>query len=224
MSYGNPSIGAVLERLQREGNERLLVLPLYPQYSSSTTASVFDAVAVVLRRQRILPALRFINRYFDRPGYAQLLADSIREHWQVGDGQRHLVLSFHGIPKKLREEGDPYVDESLATAESVARALGLSQADYSIGFQSRFGPTQWVEPYTENVLRELGSRGVRRVSVVCPAFAVDCLETLEEVGLELKAGFANLGGDLDLIPALNDRRAHAEFLAGMVIEELRGWR
>jgi ferrochelatase len=223
MSYGNPTIGAAVQRFAQAGIARLLVLPLYPQYSSSTTAAVFDAITQELSGWRCQPALHFVNQYFDQDPYAAVLADSIRAHWAAKGGPQHLVFSFHGIPQRYVDEGDPYYAQALATAGAAADKLGLSKEQYTIAFQSRFGPVQWIKPYTEQVLRDLAERKILKVSVVSPSFAVDCLETLDEVACEYRDLFTELGGQLELVPALNASDPHAEFLAKLVVTQCRGW-
>lgn len=219
MSYGQPSITTALERLRASGAGRIVVLPLFPQYSSSTTGSVFDAVARTLQRWRRVPELHFIAGYHDQPGYIAALADSVREQFARA-GRSHLLMSFHGTPKAFLDAGDPYRGQCLETGRRLADALGLAATDWSLTFQSRFGRGEWLQPYTDVVLRELPGRGVRRVAVICPGFAADCLETLEEIAVRGRETFLEAGGEsYDFIPCLNTRATHIAALAGLVPPE-----
>lgn len=213
MRYGNPSIASALDRLKAAGCERILILPAYPQYAASTTASASDMVGRWAARNRNVPELRFVRSYADHPGYIAALAASVREHWmqhghlQSGD---QLVMSFHGIPKFCVEKGDPYYDECQKTGQALAAALGLQEDQYKITFQSRFGRTEWLQPYTQPTLEALARSGVRRVDILCPGFTADCLETLEEIGLECKQAFLTNGKKdggktFNYIPCLNER-------------------
>ena len=216
MSYGEPSIAGAVERLQAAGVRRLVVLPLYPQYSGSTTGAVFDALVRELARWRRVPELRFVADYHDDPGYIAALAASVRATWAV-HGRSHLLLSNHGIPVKYVTQGDPYRAQVEATTQRVVAALGLAAGEYTQTFQSRFGPTAWLEPYTDDRLIELARAGTRAVTVVTPSFAVDCLETLEEIGVESRAKFLAAGGtSFELVPALNDSAAHVAALAALL--------
>jgi protoporphyrin/coproporphyrin ferrochelatase len=224
MSYGNPSVANAIEALAEQNVRRLLVLPLYPQYCSSTTGSVFDGATRVLRRWRWLPETRFVNDYYDDPGYLDELAASIEAHWQRIGERSHLLLSYHGIPASYVEEGDPYQAQSEATTRAVVSRLGLAEDQWSHCYQSRFGRVAWLQPYTADTLGALAKRGVRKLTVVSPSFAVDCLETLEEVAVEYREKFLQLGGEsLTLVPALNDDDRHAEVLASIVQRHLTGW-
>lgn len=223
MTYGEPSIAAALEQLRAGNVQRLLVLPLYPQYSGSTTGSVFDAVTRQLQRWRRLPELRFINQYHDDARYIQALAENIRTHWQ-GHEQHHLLLSFHGLPKRYLLNGDPYFCHCHKTARLVAEQLGLTKEQWSLSFQSRVGREEWLRPYTDEHLLQLIQQGVRRVTVNCPAFAVDCLETLEEIALRNREDYLRAGGDaFDYVPALNDSDAHVQALEQLVLRHVQGW-
>jgi ferrochelatase len=224
MTYGNPSIASAIQALAEQNVKKLLVLPLYPQYCSSTTGSVFDRTTSALQRWRWLPETRFINQYCDDPAYIDALAASIEAHWQRAGQRSHLVLSYHGIPASYVKEGDPYQAQSEATTRAVVSRLGLSEDDWSHCYQSRFGRVVWLQPYTEDTLEALAVRGLRKLTVVSPAFAVDCLETLEEVAMEYRHKFLELGGEeLILVPALNDDDGHAELLASLVETQLKGW-
>ncbi len=224
MSYGNPSIASAIDALAGQNVKRLLVLPLYPQYCSSTTGSVFDATTSALRRWRWLPELRFVNDYYDDAGYIDALAASIDAHWHRVGRRSHLLLSYHGIPASYVKEGDPYQAQSEATTRAVVSRLGLADDEWSHCYQSRFGRVVWLQPYTEDTLQALAERGVRELTVVSPSFAVDCLETLEEIGIEYRDKFLQMGGEsLTLVPALNDDDRHAEVLASIVQRHLVGW-
>jgi ferrochelatase len=224
MTYGNPSISSVIHRLAKENVKRLLVLPLYPQYCSSTTAPVFDRTSRALMRWRWLPETRFINDYFDDPGYIDALTERIERHWAEIGERSHLLFSYHGIPAVYVAEGDPYQAQAETTTRLVVERLKLADGEWSHCYQSRFGNVVWLQPYTEDVLKVLASRGVRKLTVASPSFAVDCLETLEEVAIEYRDQFLELGGErLTLVPALNDDDRHADLLADIVKNHLQGW-
>ncbi len=225
MRYGRPAIGAQLQALQAEGVKRVLVLPLYPQYSGTTTASVVDDVAAWTRRQRHFPELRFVNDYHDDPGYVASLAASVRAHWQREGGPADkLVMSFHGIPERNVRLGDPYADQCRTTARLLAEALGLAPEQYQLTFQSRFGKARWLEPYTEPTLVALAQAGTRRVDVMCPGFTGDCLETLEEINQEARHAFLQAGGqEFRYIPCLNDSHAWITALSRIAQRHLAGW-
>lgn len=224
MRYGNPSIKSGLEKLRAAGAQRLLVLPLYPQYSATTTASTFDAVADVLKSWRRLPELRLVNHYHDQPGYIQALAESIRAHWQQHGQAEKLLFSFHGIPQDYFAAGDPYHCECHKTARLVAETLHLEKEQWLVTFQSRFGPRAWLEPYTDETLKQLALNGTRSVNVICPGFSADCLETLEEINIQYRAQFIACGGEQFIyIPALNDQPRHIKALADIIIQHCQGW-
>lgn len=224
MRYGNPSIASALERLRAANVRRVLVLPLYPQYSCSTTASTFDAVAAAVKAWRWVPELRFINQYHDETGYIEALVASIREAWAGREPPQKLVFSFHGTPKRFLTEGDPYYCHCHKTARLVAERLGLTAERWQLCFQSIFGREEWLKPYTIDSLRELAASGVRSVDVVCPGFSADCLETIEEIGVENRDAFLNAGGEqFHYIPALNERPDHIHALAALVQKHLAGW-
>jgi len=224
MTYGNPSITRALESLSEQNVKKLLVLPLYPQYCSSTTGSVFDRTSRALQRWRWLPETRFVNDYYRDAAYIEALAARILEHWaQVGE-RSHLLFSYHGIPAAYVAEGDPYQAQSEATTRAVVQRLGLTSDQWSHCYQSRFGSVVWLQPYTEDTLKDLARRGMRKLTVVSPSFAVDCLETLQEVAMEYRDKFLELGGErLTLVPALNDDDRHAQVLAAIVKRQLQGW-
>lgn len=209
MRYGNPAVAEKLDALTAAGARRILVVPLYPQFAASTSASTFDAVAAWTKTRRDLPELAFVRDYHDHPGYLDALAASVREHWQAhgrpGENDK-LVLSFHGLPQRCVDRGDPYRAECLRTGQGLRERLGLSEAQCLVTFQSRFGPAQWLQPYTQPTLEALGKAGTERIDILCPGFAADCLETLEEIALECKAAFLGAGGKTyHYIPCLNER-------------------
>jgi ferrochelatase len=224
MTYGNPSIAHALEALMAQNVKKLLVLPLYPQYCSSTTGSVFDRASRALQRWRWLPETRFINDYYHDSGYIDALSARILEHWAETGERSHLLFSYHGIPAAYVADGDPYQAQAEATTRLVASRLGLAPGEWSHCYQSRFGSVEWLQPYTEDTLESLAKRGVRKLTVASPSFAVDCLETLEEVAMEYRDKFLELGGErLTLVPALNDDDRHAQVLAAIVKHQLQGW-
>jgi ferrochelatase len=224
MSYGNPSIDDALDRLHEQFVRRIVVLPMYPQYSGTTTASVFDAVTRSLSRRRWVPELRFINHYHDSAGYIAALAASIRDHWDMhGRGER-LLMSFHGVPKKTLLDGDPYHCQCQKTARLVAETLELDDDEWQVSFQSRVGRAEWLRPYTDETLEAWGTERAGLVDVICPGFSADCLETLEEIAMENAETFRSSGGgDLRYIPALNARDDHVSFLARTIEKSVTGW-
>lgn len=224
MRYGNPSVAAGLDRLVAAGCEHILVVPLYPQYAASSTASALDAVYDHVRRMRNMPALRVIKHYHDDPAYIQALAAGIRDYWQTHGRPEKLLMSFHGVPKFAVDKGDPYYQQCLATGTLLAQALNLAAGQYQIAFQSRFGRTEWVQPYATEILRQWGQAHCPRVDVVCPGFTSDCLETLEEIAMQERQTFLSAGGgEFHYIPCLNERAAWIEALAGLVRRHLAGW-
>ncbi len=224
MRYGNPSVASRLDELKADGCTRVLVVPLYPQYSGTTTASVFDAVADWARQVRHVPELRFVNRFHDDPGYIRALAHSVQQHWQIHGRPDKLVMSFHGVPERTLTLGDPYHCECLKTARLLAERLALKDGEWGVSFQSRFGKAKWLEPATQTVLEQLGRAGTRRVDVVCPGFVADCLETLEEIAIEGQESFKAAGGqDFHYIPCLNDDPLWLAALAEIVQDHLQGW-
>ena len=223
MSYGSPSIPQALEELRRQGAQRIVVLPLYPQYSGTTTASVFDRVTNQLQRWRWVPELRFINSYHDDAGYIDALAASIDQHWRTHE-KNHLLFSFHGIPKSYVDAGDPYYGESMKTARLVAERLSLGEKDWSVSFQSQVGRQEWLRPYTDERLLEFARSGPKRVTLVCPGFATDCLETLEEIALRNRQLFLEAGGEAyDYVPALNSSDAHVTTPTRVIERHMQGW-
>lgn len=219
MRYGQPSIRSGLEKLLQSNAKRIIILPLYPQYSASTTASTLDAVGNVLKTWRNIPELHFVSHYHDAPDYIGALAESITEHWQQHQRAEKLLFSFHGIPQAYFEAGDPYYCECHKTARLVAEKLNLNETDWALTFQSRFGPKQWLQPYTDKTLKSLPADGVKSVDVVCPGFSADCLETLEEINMQNREFFLEAGGEnFSYIPALNDRPAHIKALANIILK------
>jgi ferrochelatase len=224
MTYGNPSIPDALHALAQQNVRRLLVLPLYPQYCSATTGSVFDKTSDALERWRWLPETRFVNDYHDDPGYIDALTKSIERHWRQAGSRSHLLLSYHGIPASYVKEGDPYQQQAEKTTRLIVERLGLADGEWSHCYQSRFGSVVWLQPYTEDTLKALAKRGLRQLTVVSPSFAVDCLETLEEVAIEYRDKFIGLGGEeLTLVPCLNDDDQHAQALAAIAARQMGGW-
>ncbi len=223
MSYGNPSIESALDELHAAGARRVVVLPLYPQYSGTTVGSVFDSVTAALSRRRWVPEFRFINHYHDKPEYIAALAASIREHREAHGAGDKLLFSFHGTPRQTLLDGDPYHCHCQKTARLVAEALNLADDEWVVSFQSRVGRAEWLRPYTDETIEELGNDGLERLDVVCPAFSVDCLETLEEIKIENGELFHESGGgELSYIPCLNAREDHVEFLAGLIEQHASG--
>ena len=219
MRYGNPSIADGMRQLAGHGCMRVLVLPLYPQYSSASTASTFDALAQTLASSRDMPEIRFVRDYHDHPAYIAALAASISEDFDARGCPNKLVFSFHGIPKRFHDDGDPYPDECSRTAELLAGALKLNDNAWVLTFQSRFGREAWMQPYTDKTLKSFPGKGIRDVAVVCPGFAADCLETLEEINIQNHKFFMDAGGEsFRYIPALNDRKDHIRALADIVYD------
>ena len=217
-------VGPTLEALRDAGVRRLIVLPLFPQGSGSTTGAVYDQVANALRRWRALPELRYIASYHADPDYVSALAASLNDHWRLHGRNGHLLMSFHGIPVSYVPRGDRYGDECRQTAAQLAAALDLAPRDWSLSFQSRFGANRWLTPATDRSLRELPRRGVRAVTVICPGFAADCLETLEEIALTGRDIFLHAGGErFDYVPALNARNDHAGALARLIVRAIADW-
>jgi len=224
MRYGQPSIASALDALRTAGAERVLVLPLYPQYAAATTASVGDAVAHWTKRRRNVPELRFVKHYHDDPGYIGALARRVSDHWMTHGRPDRLVLSFHGLPQRSLTLGDPYHCECLKTGRLLTERLKLREENVVVTFQSRFGKAEWLKPYTEPTLVALAKQGVARVDVFCPGFAADCLETLEEIDQEARAAFLAAGGkEFGYIPCLNDQHEGIAALAAIAIGHMAGW-
>ena len=224
MRYGEPAIDDVLVKLQEQGMERLLILPLYPQYSGATTGSVADAVFSSLSRWRWVPELRFMSAYHDDPRYIKAVADSIRSHREThGQGDK-LLISFHGMPKATLKAGDPYFCHCHKTARLLVAELGLDEQQWEMAFQSRFGRAAWLQPYVVQRLEALPAEGVKHLTVVCPGFASDCLETLEEIAMQGRDSFLMAGGErFDYVPALNDEAAHADLQVTRILQHASGW-
>jgi ferrochelatase len=227
MRYGQPSIPATLTRLKTEGCTRILLLPLYPQYAASTTATAYDAASTWAQATRNQPEIRTVRSFADHPGYINALAASVREHWMRNPrttGTYRLIMSFHGVPRYTLDKGDPYHCECQKSGRLLAEALGLSKDEYQICFQSRFGRAEWLQPYTAQTLHTLGQQGVQRVDMICPGFPADCLETLEEIAMEGKTEFIQAGGKEYLyIPCLNERDDWIRALADIATTHLQGW-
>ena len=224
MRYGQPSIGSQVQALLGEGVQQLVVLPLYPQFGGPTTASTFDALSDELQGQRWLPDLRFVSSYHDHPAYIKAIADSIREHWDSHGRAEKLVLSYHGMPKRYLTEGDPYHCQCHKTSRLIGEMLELSEEEMITTFQSRFGREEWLQPYTDETLEALPSQGVTAVQVVCPGFSADCLETIEEIGMENRDIFLEAGGTrYEYIPCLNAQDGHLAALTDLINDELSGW-
>lgn len=224
MTYGQPSMEQAGRELRAAGVEKMLVLPLYPQYSATTTAAVFDRLAQGLKACPHLPEMRFINDYHLHPLYIRALADSVREYRAHHGSGDKLLLSFHGIPERYENQGDPYPTQCRETAEAVAAELGLHDDQWLCSFQSRFGREEWVKPYTDATLAAWGNDGIGRVDVISPAFSADCLETLEELDVENRQHFLQHGGrEYHYIPCLNDRTDHIALLTELVRSNSGGW-
>ncbi|HKB59413.1 MAG TPA: ferrochelatase [Gallionellaceae bacterium] len=224
MRYGTPAIPDVLRRLKEQNCQRILLVPLYPQYAASTVATALDVVFDTVRRTRNTPALRAIKHFPGDPGYIRSTAQNIRVYWAQHGRPDKLVMSFHGLPRATLDKGDPYHCECLKSARLIAEELGLEKDQYLITFQSRFGRAEWLKPYTAATLKELGRQGTGRVDMVCPGFVTDCLETLEEINIEVRDTFVQAGGgEYHYIPCLNDRPDWAEALADLVMTNLHGW-
>ena len=224
MRYGNPAIPKVLDEMQQQGVRKLLVLPLYPQYSASTSASTFDAIAQDFARRRWLPDFRFVSHYPDYPPYIEAMARHIEAHWAEHGRNQKLVLSYHGVPLKYLTRGDPYHCECHKTSRLLAQRLGLGREDYMTTFQSRFGKEEWLKPYTDETLKSLPGQGVQSIDVFCPGFSSDCLETIEEINEENRGYFMAAGGQgFSYISALNATPGHINALDQLIEDNLQGW-
>ena len=224
MRYGSTSIASQLDALKADGVTRVLVLPAYPQYSATTTASVFDAVYMWAQKTRSIPELRFVNHYHDDAKYIAALSSSVSSYWQAHGQPDKLVMSFHGVPERTLHLGDIYHCECFKTARLLAQSLGLSKEHYQVTFQSRLGRAKWLEPYTEPTLIAMGKAGVGRVDVICPGFTSDCLETLEEINMEAREAFLHAGGKaFHYIACLNDSPLAINALAAVATQHLGGW-
>ena len=224
MRYGQPSVEQTMIKMREAGVERLLVIPLYPQYAGSSSATALDDVFRTLQKMRNMPEVRTVRHFHDHPAYIQALADSVREHWRLNRRAEKLVMSFHGVPRFTLDKGDPYHCECLKTGRLLAEELGLSKAEYVVSFQSRFGKAEWIKPYTTEVLSQLARDGVSKIDIMCPGFVGDCLETLEEIAMEGKEDFLTHGGkEYRYIACLNERPAWITALAEIAAANLGGW-
>jgi ferrochelatase len=224
MRYGNPSIPDAIDRLRASGCERILTVPMYPQYAASTTATAVDKVARHAARMRNQPELRFVKRYHDDAGYIGALAQQLQTHWDREGRPERLLLSFHGLPRFSVEQGDPYYRDCMETVTLLKQRLGADGGLVHAAFQSRFGAAKWLEPYTEPTLREWARQGVKRVDVICPGFLADCLETLEEISVECRDAFLQEGGEqFRYLPCLNDDPAWSGAFARVIRGHLAGW-
>lgn len=221
MTYGDQSIASSVKSLRDRGVNKIVILPLFPQYSASTTAAVYDQLAELVKKYRHIPDIRVVHHYYDRPDYIAALANSVRQHWQKNGQAACLLMSFHGIPKKYVDQGDPYYAQCLETARALAQKLDLSSQQWAFSFQSRFGRLEWVKPYTDVVLQKWGARGLESVDVICPAFSSDCLETLEEIDQENRQLFMQAGGGkFAMVPCLNDASLHIQLFKDLVYSQL----
>ncbi len=224
MRYGNPSMASAIAKMKAQHCDKILLLPLYPQYAASTTASSQDKLFAELKRYRHSPAVRTVHHYHDHPAYIGALAQSVRDHWMKNGRPEKLVMSFHGVPQYTLDKGDPYHCECRKTGRLVAEALQLKAEEYVISFQSLFGRAEWVKPYTSATLEQLGKQGVKHIDVICPGFPADCLETLEEIAMEGKETFLHAGGkEYSFIPCLNERDDWIHALTNIALENLGGW-
>jgi len=228
MRYGQPSIQSGIDKLKKDGCDRILVLPLYPQYAASTTASTFDQVARVLMKQRNMPAIRLVRSFHDHPAYIGAVVRNVLDFWMKRGRpdftKDRLVMTFHGLPRFHLDQGDPYHCQCHKSARLIAEKLGLVDGQYLVTFQSRFGQAEWLQPYTADTVKKLGQQGIERIDVICPGFAADCLETLEEIGMEVKSDFLSSGGKtFHYIPVTNDTPSFVGALAEVVRENLQGW-
>ena len=220
MTYGDQSIASSVKSLRARNVNKIVILPLFPQYSASTTAAVYDQLAELVKAYRDIPDFRVVHHYYDHADYIAALANSVRQHWQKNGQAECLLMSFHGIPKKYVDQGDPYYSQCLKTARALAQQLNLSSQEWAFSFQSRFGRLEWVKPYTDVVLQRWGARGLQSVDVICPAFSSDCLETLEEINQENQQLFLEAGGKkLTMIPCLNDAPSHIQLFKKLICDQ-----
>ncbi len=225
MRYGNPSIPSVLESMFNKGVRKLLVVPLYPQYSGSTAASTFDAISADFTKRRWLPDFRFVSHYHDYDPFIAAAATRIQAYWAEHGRADKLMFSYHGVPMRYLHSGDPYHCECYKTSRLIAEKLGISEDEYITTFQSRFGREEWLKPYTDATLKAFPAQGVKSIQVFCPGFSADCLETIEEIGEENKEYFLEAGGErYEYISALNARPEHIEAIGQLVLDNLQGWK
>ena len=224
MTYGNPSIPDALARLKEQNCQRILIMPMFPQYAASATGPVYDQVFAAMQKMRNLPAIRTVKHFHDHAGYIKALAANINDYWMRHGRPEKLVMSFHGVPKYTQDKGDPYPCECHKTGRLLAEELSLTSEQYTVSFQSRFGRAEWVKPYTTATLKDLGKLKTRRVDVVCPGFVSDCLETLEEIAMEGREDFQHAGGgEYHYIPCMNDNDQWIHALTDLVMDNLQGW-
>ena len=224
MRYGNPSIKLGLERLKSKSCRKILVLPLYPQYCAATTGSTFDKVTEILRKWRWIPEIRFVNNYFEESMYIECLVKSIKESWKKFGKTQKLIFSYHGVPKKYLLKGDPYYCFCQKTTRLVAERMKLKKKDYITTFQSKFGPGEWLQPYTDKTLEELPKKGIKKIHILSPGFSSDCLETLEELEVQNKENFLSSGGErYNYIKCLNDDPQHLKMLGFLILNNIKGW-
>ena len=224
MRYGNPSIKLGLERLRSKSCRKILILPLYPQYCAATTGSTFDKVTEILRKWRWIPEIRFVNNYFEESVYIECLIKSIKESWKKFGKAQKLIFSYHGVPKKYLLKGDPYYCFCQKTTRLVAEKMKLKKKDYITTFQSRFGPGEWLQPYTDKTLEELPKKGIKKIHILSPGFSSDCLETLEELEVQNKENFLSSGGErYNYIKCLNDDPQHLKMLGFLILNHIKGW-
>lgn len=220
MRYGNPSIESKIATLHAAGIRKVIVIPMYPQYSGSTNGSTFDALGAAFAKQRWVPNLKFVSDYYQHDGYISAVGDSIQAHWDKHGKKQKLIMSFHGVPKKFSQRGDPYEQQCKDSANRLAAYLKLSDSEWMLVFQSRLGAEEWLQPYCDKTLKSLPSQGITSVNIVCPGFSVDCLETLEEIEGENKEYFLEAGGqEYSYIPCLNADDSHAKLMADIIKKE-----
>ncbi|MBX2849370.1 MAG: ferrochelatase [Acidiferrobacterales bacterium] len=221
MRYGNPSIADALKSLHEQGIRKLVVIPMYPQYSGSTNGSTFDAIASALSKQRWVPDISFVSAYWQNASYIKAVGDSINNHWDQHGRSQKLIMSFHGVPKKYIVKGDPYQHQCQQSAKAIANYLGLNDNEWQLVFQSRFGAEEWLQPYCDQTLKQLPSQGIKSIDVVCPGFSADCLETLEEIKGENQEYFMQAGGNkFHYIPCLNGTDAHAKLMSEIILNHV----
>ena len=224
MTYGNPSIKSALAELKEQGCERILVLPLYPQYSATTSAAVFDQLARACKTFSHLPEFRVIPDYHEHPAYISALSESVKAFWHTHGEPDYLLCSYHGIPQRYADNGDPYPEHCHRTTQYLAESLNMPRDKMSMSYQSIFGREEWLKPYTEQTLKDLAKKGIKRLDVICPAFSVDCLETLEEIAEEGKQTFLDAGGEsFNLIPCLNDHPDHIQMMMTLIKKYANDW-
>lgn len=224
MTYGQPSVESAAKLFREHRVEKILVLPMYPQFSRSTTAAAYDRLMLSLKQCPHWPALNLAQDYADHPTYVDALVRSIKAQWERQGESRHLVFSYHGIPKRYVTEGDPYQSRCEATTQAVVNALGLASTEYTHVYQSRFGREEWLKPYADETLKAMPAKGIKRINIISPAFAIDCIETLEEIDMQLREEFQHAGGEaFEYIPALNDSDEQVLLYKTMVLEQTRQW-